>query len=68
MIYRETNLFFYKILILIIMKKLLFALAIGMVFMVGLLSTNVKEAEAGLCGFDEYDVCCETGSECYCLS
>jgi len=50
------------------MKKLLFALAVGIVFMVGLLSTNVKEAEAGLCGFAEDGVCCESGSECYCLS
>jgi hypothetical protein len=50
------------------MKKLLFAFAVGIVFMAGLLSTNVKEAEAGLCGFDVDDVCCVSGSECYCLS
>lgn len=50
------------------MKKILFALAVGIVFMVGLLSINVKEAEAGLCKFAEDGVCCEKGAECGCLS
>lgn len=50
------------------MKKLLFALAVAIVFMAGLLSTNIKEAEAGVCGFDIDGVCCVSGSECYCLS
>ncbi len=35
--------------------------------MIGLFSTNVKEAEADLCGFTNDDICCEPGSDCYCL-
>ena len=50
------------------MKKLLFVLAVAIVFMVGLLSTNVKKAEAGLCGFAKDGCCCESGAECYCIS
>jgi|GEM_PF-6600690 len=51
------------------MKKLVIALILGILIIVGILSLNIKEAKAApaLCGFAADGVCCESGSACYCL-